>query len=148
MLSLLGAPALSQFLLEQQLRTLQSDSPDVSQLRARWVHFVDTERALSAEESALLERLLTYGPRAAAGDAAGTAHQIWVTPRVGTESPWSSKATDIAHVCGLDAVKRLERGTLYYLDARPRLPPPPLRRMAAALHDRMTESAWVDEAPV
>ncbi len=70
--------------------------------------------------------------------------KLLVTPRLGTVSPWSSKATDIAHVCGLGAVRRLERGTVYFIDAAAALSSQELRDLAALLHDRMTESLWVD----
>jgi phosphoribosylformylglycinamidine synthase len=59
-------------------------------------------------------------------------------------SPWSSKATDIAHVCGLDGVRRLERGTVYFIDAAATLTETELRDLGALLHDRMTESLWID----
>jgi phosphoribosylformylglycinamidine synthase len=68
--------------------------------------------------------------------------RLLVTPRVGTVSPWSSKATDIAHVCGLRGVRRLERGTLYFIDAAAPLGGAELKALGALLHDRMTESLW------
>ena len=72
----------------------------------------------------LLERLLTYGPREgapAANASAAGATEIIVVPRFGTISPWSSKATDIAHVCGLDAVRRIERGIVWRIDSAKKL---------------------------
>jgi len=68
-----------------------------------------------------------------------------VTPRLGTVSAWSSKATDIAHVCGLATVTRLERGTTYILRCTEPLSGAELGRLAPLLHDRMTESIWTDE---
>ena len=70
--------------------------------------------------------------------------RLLVTPRVGTESPWSSKATDILHVCGLKAVTRVERGTVYFVDSIATLGHAELQQLAAHLHDRMTESIWID----
>jgi phosphoribosylformylglycinamidine synthase len=67
-----------------------------------------------------------------------------VTPRAGTESPWSSKATDIVHVCGLDSVTRVERGTVYFIEADAALGTAELKRLGATLHDRMTESIWTE----
>ncbi len=90
----------------------------------------------------MLEKLLTYGPRAEAPTPLG--QRILVTPRVGTESPWSSKATDIVHVCGLEAVRRVERGTVYFIESAVRLDPAQLRQLAEPLHDRMTESVWIE----
>ncbi len=78
--------------------------------------------------------------------AAGSAHRILVTPRVGTESPWSSKATNIVNVCGLGAVTRVERGTMYFIESSAPLRATELKVLAAHLHDRMTESVWPDSA--
>jgi phosphoribosylformylglycinamidine synthase len=142
MFSLFGAPALSQFRLDHLLRSLQAQDPRVTTLSSRWLHFVDDSRPLTDSELGLLGKLLTYGSRIAAPEDRG--QRILVTPRVGTESPWSSKATDIVHVCGLDAVTRVERGTLYFIASTAALQPEDLRKLAAHLHDRMTESVWID----
>jgi phosphoribosylformylglycinamidine synthase len=151
MFSLFGAPALSPFRLDQLLRALKLQDPRVASLASCWIHFIDIRRELSAPESAVLSKLLTYGPRAPDafhdGGARGAPHagqRILVTPRVGTESPWSSKATDIAHVCGLDAVRRVERGTVFFIESATAFAAEELRRLATHLHDRMTESVWVD----
>src|SRR6202035_5527790 len=142
MFSLFGAPALSQFRLDQSLRALRRQDSRVAALSSRWLHFVDAPRPLADSERRLLEKLLTYGPRTEASPHRG--RQVLVTPRVGTESPWSSKATDILHVCGLDAVRRVERGTAYFIESTAALGRAELTRLAALLHDRMTESAWID----
>jgi phosphoribosylformylglycinamidine synthase len=146
MLSLLGAPALSQFRLDKLLSSIREIHKGVSGVSARYMHLIDVSRVLSEAELELLDRLLTYGPRARLPDERG--QPVLVTPRLGTVSPWSSKATDIAHVCGLKPVRRLERGTLYSLEAGEPLAPEVLRSIGALLHDRMTESLWVDtQAP-
>jgi phosphoribosylformylglycinamidine synthase len=149
MFSLLGAPALSQFRLLKLLQSLQLLNPRVSGVSSRYIHFVDESRPLNEHELEVLGKLLTYGPRAHMHSDRG--QQLVVTPRVGTVSPWSSKATDIAHVCGLQAVRRLERGTLYFIETAPAAPAEPLlgpdelRELGALLHDRMTESVWFGE---
>ena len=140
MFSLLGAAALSQFRLDKLLQSLRVSDARVSGLAARHIHFVDAPDALDERQLALLARLLTYGPRTPPGPQRGT--QLLVTPRVGTVSPWSSKATDIAHVCGLAGVRRLERGTLYFIEAEEPLDAAALARLGPSLHDRMTESVW------
>jgi phosphoribosylformylglycinamidine synthase len=142
MFSLFGAPALSQFRLDHSLRALRAQDQRVRALSSRWLHFVDDARPLLEAELGLLARLLTYGSRAL--PAADVGQRVLVTPRVGTESPWSSKATDIAHVCGLEAVRRVERGTLYFIDSTARLAQAELRELAAHLHDRMTETVWIE----
>src|SRR4051812_47487185 len=115
MLTLLGAPALSPFRITKLVGQLRTGQPAIVALTSRFVHFVDTERALDASESEILGRLLTYGPKkeeVAADDSRATdsGASIIVVPRAGTISSWSSKATDIAQVCGLGAVRRIERG--------------------------------------
>jgi phosphoribosylformylglycinamidine synthase len=151
MFSLFGAPALSQFRLDELLRALKVKDSRVTSLSSRWIHFVDTARALSEPELDVLGKLLTYGTAVPDGLRVADSpreprdgHRILVTPRVGTESPWSSKATDILHVCGLDAVTRVERGAVYEVESTAALGVADLNKLAVHLHDRMTESVWAD----
>jgi phosphoribosylformylglycinamidine synthase len=143
-LSLPGAPAHSLFRLERLQRELSAADGRVSGVRSRYIHYADVARELTPDEHRLLERLLTYGPREAPGRAPvhGPGHRLVVTPRIGTVSPWSSKATDIARVCGLDAVRRLERGTIFELQVSAPLDAASLAAVGGALHDRMTETVW------
>src|ERR1700736_3759023 len=149
MLQLPGAPALSAFRIAKLLARLATLEPAVRSLDARFIHFVDTARPLEPAELLILQRLLTYGPRIGnagggpdARDSTGTdsaGDTLLIVPREGTISPWSSKATDIAHVCGLTAIRRIERGIEYrLLDTRP-LGPERLAALAPVLFDRMTE---------
>jgi phosphoribosylformylglycinamidine synthase len=140
MLSLLGAPALSQFRLDALLRTLQARDARVSAVSSRFVHFADVSEPLDEHELEVLGKLLTYGPRPRLANDRG--RQLLVTPRVGTVSPWSTKATDIAHVCGLHHIRRLERGILYFIAGAAELSSDELQGLAALMHDRMTESVW------
>ncbi len=142
MFSLFGAPALSQFRLDHLLRTLRALDARVTGLRSQWLHFVDISRPLPDSELVLLGKLLTYGPRGEAPPH--RAQRVLVTPRVGTESPWSSKASDIVRVCGLDAVTRVERGTVYFIESAETIDAAGLEVLAAPLHDRMTDSIWID----
>ena len=142
MFSLLGAPALSQFRLEKLLQLLKAREPRVVAVSSRLVHFVDAARTLDESQLEILGKLLTYGPRPHAQAERG--RKLLVTPRLGTVSPWSSKATDIARVCGLADVRRLERGTVYFLQSSSPLEDAELESLGALLHDRMTESCWID----
>jgi phosphoribosylformylglycinamidine synthase len=147
MLSLSGAPALSPFRIAKLLARLAALDPSVSGLTSRFVHFVDVSRELAEREARILRELLTYGPRRAAPQLEIPGGQLLlVLPRAGTVSPWSSKATDIARVCGLEAVARIERGIAYYVRAARDLEAPRLERLACALHDRMTERVALDFA--
>ncbi len=145
MLVLPGAPAQSGFRTAKLLRRLQQIDARVTGLASRFHHFVDVERPLSASESGVLANLLEYGTEPPAGIAGRT---ILVIPRPGTISPWASKATDIAHVCGLAAVHRIERGIVYTVAADAPLSDADLQRLAAPLHDRMIEAAClaIDDA--
>jgi phosphoribosylformylglycinamidine synthase len=136
-----GAAALSEFRLDRLCASLCAVDPRVAGIEARWLHCVVAARPPAADELAQLQRLLgDVDPEPPAGG-----YRLVVTPRVGTVSPWSSKATDIAHVCGLAQVTRLERGCAYWIRANGALDEPALRRLGAALHDRMTETLWLGE---
>src|SRR6185312_16244746 len=115
MIELPGALAVSDFRIAKLRPALEKRHPGLGPISARFVHFVDLARALDTAERALLERLLTYGPREPEGVAQIRGAEVIVVPRFGTISPWSSKATDIARVCGLDAVLRIERGIAWTL---------------------------------
>ena len=150
MLILRGSPALSSFRLQKLQAALVADGLPVRALAAEFVHLAETTAPLSPAEHSVLSRLLTYGPRRTAVPVAGLL-QI-VAPRPGTISPWSSKATDIARLCGLPTVQRLERVIAYTveLDVPPvafplsPLDPAQLKTLRAKLHDRMTESVFGD----
>jgi phosphoribosylformylglycinamidine synthase len=144
MLILSGAPAVSDFRLAKLLDSIRSRVGHVERLDARYVHFADLERGLAAGELAVLESLLRYGPTTHAREPSG--ELLLVVPRFGTLSPWSSKATDIAHVCGLAAVRRIERGIAWYVTAPRSLDERQWADVAALLHDRMTESVLREPA--
>ena len=137
-----GAPSLSAFRRKKLLSTLQKKLPSLVSVYAEYIHFADLREPLSDNAAETLQALLTYGPRE---DKTSTKGQlILVVPRPGTISPWSSKATDIAHNCGLNQVVRVERGTAYYVHAEKLLSESQLTVLAAALHDRMVETVLDD----
>ncbi len=137
MLRFRGSPALSPFRLEKRLAILRQSVSAVTGLRAEFVHFVDG--VLTIHERELLDRLLQYGPATTEHHASGVPLFL-VVPRPGTLSPWSSKATDIAHNCGLQRIRRIERGVAYYLDSERPLTDGELAMLKPLLHDRMTEA--------
>lgn len=134
-----GSPALSAFRINKLLARFNDANLPVSDIYAEYVHFADLDAQLDSDEHARLQRLLKYGPTLA--DHAPTGQLILVTPRPGTISPWSSKATDIAHNCDLAKVKRLERGVAYYVTAS-QLTDAQRQDVATLLHDRMMESVF------
>jgi len=150
MLILRGSPALSPFRLAKLLQDLTAGGVPAVALAAEFVHVVDTARELTTTERSLLDKLLTYGPSRAAARINGVVQVV--VPRPGTISPWSSKATDIAHTCGLDAIRRIERVIAYTVDVGVTAPPFPLSPLDASqltllqakLHDRMTQAVFGD----
>ncbi len=138
-----GGNALSAFRARRLLAALQAVNERIEQISAQHVHWVRCSSALDASAHDKLQALLRYGDPSAP-DAGPTL--IVVMPRLGTVSPWASKATDIAHNCGL-AVQRIERVTEVrlglkrsLLGAGKALTADELAACAALLHDRMTES--------
>src|SRR5579884_1901344 len=143
MLILRGSPALSSFRLQKLLQDLTAATLPVRALGAEFVHLVELGGDLSPAERTVLEKILTYGPRRAAVTLTGLVQVV--APRPGTISPWSSKATDIAHICGLGAVKRIERVIAYTIDFGGTKPTgPQLSALAGRLHDRMTQAVFGD----
>ncbi|MFI3309701.1 phosphoribosylformylglycinamidine synthase [Ewingella allii] len=134
-----GSPALSAFRINKLLSRCQDAHLPVSDIYAEYVHFADVSAPLNSDEQTKLQRLLKYGPSLAEHAPAG--RLLLVTPRPGTISPWSSKATDIAHNCGLSQVLRLERGLAFYVQA-PSLTDEQWRQLGALLHDRMMETLF------
>ena len=135
MLTLRGTPALSVARAQKKLEDLREKAPSITGIYAEFLHFVDAAEELASDERAILERLLHYGPTRAPENPEGLA--IVVVPRFGTISPWSSKATDIAHICGLDRIRRIERGIRYVLVGASEADLP---RVLPSLHDRMTQA--------
>ncbi|RKH26442.1 phosphoribosylformylglycinamidine synthase [Corallococcus praedator] len=140
MLTLRGAPALSEFRLAKLLVRCRERVPTVATVYSEYVHFADTSAPLTDADAERLGRLLEYGPRAAKRERTGTL--LLVVPRPGTVSPWSTKATDIAHHCGLAQVRRMERGIAFFLTGPGgrELDVQEAAGVEAVLHDRMTQA--------
>jgi phosphoribosylformylglycinamidine synthase len=143
-LQLPGGPAHSQFRLAKLLDAVRAAVPGVRAISSGYLHLADCDSTLSASEHERLTALLTYGPRYEASEPCG--QWLLVAPRPGTTSPWSSKATDIAQVCELPQVRRIERGVRFHLDAATPLSSAEREAAGAVLHDRMTECVLLDEA--
>ena len=127
LLVLAGPPALSEFRLEKLREGLGIDG-----LYAEFVHLLRVDEPLGPAERERAEALLRYGPELDLPERCGEL-QLTVVPREGTISPWSSKATDIFHICDLERVTRVERGVRWFSTA------PFTKAAAGALYDRMTE---------
>jgi phosphoribosylformylglycinamidine synthase len=138
-LKLRGAAAFSTTRLARLRDSARQADPALAELAAEHWYFVECDGELNDDELGRLSDLLGIPGRL---PAAPTGQLLLVTPRLGTISPWSSKATDIAHNCGFAQVRRIERGTAFHAVGGARA------ALAGKLHDRMTESvlSTVDEA--
>ncbi len=137
-----GAPALSEFRISKLLEGCRQAGVSVDSIYAEFMHFADLSAELAENEKAVLVKLLTYGPAIKEGRTDGTL--FLVTPRPGTISPWSSKATDIAHNCGLTKIRRLERGIAYYVRSSEKLDDKARGVINSLIHDRMMETVLAD----
>jgi phosphoribosylformylglycinamidine synthase len=133
-LKLRGGAALSAFRRAKLESSLKAVHPSLAVAGSTFWHFVELGRAPDAAARDVLVRLLEYGAPSDAADPLGELYLV--VPRLGTISPWASKATDIAHSCGLAEVKRIERGIAYRITGHGA----ERARVAALLHDRMTET--------
>jgi phosphoribosylformylglycinamidine synthase len=139
-LSLRGSPALSPFRLEKLYDALKVNAPSIQHIYAELVHFAFSEHALNTDEKDTLTQILSYGP--SGNIESPTGELFLIIPRIGTISPWASRATDIANNCGLTRILRLERGVAYYVTTQHGQPLNAQEKAAliAATHDRMTET--------
>ena len=135
-----GGRALSPFRIRQREARLRASFPGGARLAARFIYFVDTRRPLSVAEEELLSDLLLGEGEPWAEPEFSIGRSVFVIPRIGTISPWSSKATEIAHHAGLEsALRRVERGIHWFVEDNTAARAP-LEVLAAPLHDRMTET--------
>ncbi len=148
-LTLPGRSALSAFRRKKLLAQLRDRAPQISAVSARYLYILHCDPALEERRRRTLERILDAD--AGGPSAADSSHiSILATPRPGTISPWSSKATDIIHNCGLESVQRVERATRWLFTLRQGLEPDArmIQAIAPLIHDRMTQTLLpgLDEA--
>ncbi|CDG96288.1 phosphoribosylformyl-glycineamide synthetase (FGAM synthetase) [Xenorhabdus bovienii str. puntauvense] len=134
-----GSPALSAFRITKLLSQCQDQQLPVTEIYAEYVHFAEIHSPITGNEREKLNRLLKYGPSLDEHEPKG--QLLLVTPRPGTISPWSSKATEIVHNCGLKQIARLERGIAYYIQSD-EMSDGQWQELSALLHDRMMESVF------
>ncbi|MBQ9602064.1 MAG: phosphoribosylformylglycinamidine synthase, partial [Neisseriaceae bacterium] len=139
--ALCGVSALSAFRLEKLAQKAKQLGLPECAISSEFWYFVASDAPLSAPELNKLEALLA-AKVVDAPNAPADKQLFLITPRIGTISPWASKATDIAHNCGLANVERIERGMAVYLSGS--LNDEQRQNWAALLHDRMTESVLSD----
>ncbi|MGP1939261.1 MAG: phosphoribosylformylglycinamidine synthase [Arsenophonus sp. ET-DL9-MAG3] len=135
-----GSTALSTFNITKLLSMCQQKKLPVIDIYAEYIHFVEINGLLNEDDQQKFNKLLDYNPSLIKQQPAG--QFFLVTPQLGVISSWSSKATDIAHNCGLQQIIRIERGIAYYIvySAPPNISE--LNNLYAILHDRMVQSIW------
>ena len=137
--ALRGASALSLFRIQKLAQKAAALGLPQAEIASEYWYFVSSSAPLDAAQTEKLQALLS----AVRVDTPAAGQSLFlVTPRIGTISPWSSKATDIAHNCGLDGVERIERGMAVYVSGS--LHGNERAQWASLLHDRMTESVLPD----
>lgn len=141
-LPLRGVTALSDFRVEKLLQKAAALGLPEVKLSSEFWYFVGSEKALDAATVEKLQALLAAQSVEQTPKAREGLHLFLVTPRLGTISPWASKATNIAENCGLAGIERIERGMAVWLEGR--LNDDEKQQWAALLHDRMTESVLPD----
>ena len=141
-LPLRGVTALSDFRVEKLLQKAAALGLPEVKLKSEFWYFVGSEKVLDAATVEKLQALLAAQSVKETPEAREGLHLFLVTPRLGTISPWASKATNIAENCGLEGIERIERGMAVWLEGR--LNDEQKQQWAALLHDRMTESVLPD----
>ncbi|MEQ5324679.1 MULTISPECIES: phosphoribosylformylglycinamidine synthase [Proteus] len=136
-----GSPALSAFRINKLLTQCQENDLPVQGIYAEFVHFAKVEGQLSEDDHIKLSQLLHYGPSLTEHEPIGEMRVV--TPRPGTISPWSSKATDIAHNCGLSKVIRIERGIAYFIEGDT-MTETQWQQLYGLIHDRMMETIFLN----
>ncbi len=142
-----GAAALSAFKSSKLLLSLQAKLPQVNAFSAQFVHLLDCTQKLSNSDSEVLRALLHYGAGLSSDSTVADPALLLtrvVVPRPGTISPWSSKASDILHNCGLVRVDRIERGTVFTVTVDRPLSGSEVAVLDDLLHDRMTQAILED----
>jgi len=139
MLFLYGSQPYTSFRLNQIIHRLQAQFTNITNLNSRYFYLVDTTRELSQKE---LQQLLALLPDSRVEDLTQSLEKLrcWIVPRVGTISSWSSKATEIARICELTAITRIERGVYYEVETKNGLTDTCIADLWAELHDPMTQT--------
>ena len=141
-LFLRGERALSGFRIEKLLQKAAALGLPEAEIRSEYWYFADCAEGLDAADAEKLEALLAGQVASVLPQSSGSLHLFLVTPRIGTISPWASKATEIAKNCGFAQIRRIERGMAVWLSGS--LSEAQKQQWAALLHDRMTESVLPD----
>ncbi len=140
MLLYLGKNPYSLFRKKKLLQQIQKKQPTIQTFSANYAYFVLAKDFLDEDH---LKLMAILDPVCSQWQGVKEGQSVWVTPRFGTISSWSSKATDILHVCGLKKISRIERGILYHFEDA-QISQQEIYPLLPLLHDQMTESCTFD----
>ena len=130
-----GIKAHRNFKLSNLNEKINSQFLDLKLLSSEFIHFIQTDSKLTIKQQTTLDKLLNYSRKV---NTSSFLHSIIIIPRIGTISPWSSKATDICKLCGFSKIKRIERGVIYHFSRK--IEPRQLNSILEVVMDKMTES--------
>ena len=130
-----GIQALRNFKVKTLNKKISALIPDIELVSSEYIHFIESRQNLNNSNKSTLEKLLDYAPKA---DLSNSNFEITISPRIGTISPWSSKASEICNLCGLSDIKRVERGITYHFNRRTN--GKELNTILEFVMDKMTES--------
>lgn len=129
-----GPAALTSFEAARLAERLRAIDPRVEAVDAAFLYLLKVskeDKASGEVDESRLRELLGSGELLPPGPC------VWIGPRLGTQSPWSSKATEILHHTGFAGVARVERARAVRISGAGNL-----EALAGSLHDRMTESVF------
>ena len=130
-----GIQALRKFKVNTLNEKIKPLIPNLNLIGTEYIHFIDSDKDLSTSNKKTLYKLLNYAPEV---DLKNSQHSVTISPRIGTISPWSSKASDICKLCGLSVISRVERGINYHFDRK--INAQELIIILELVMDKMTES--------
>ncbi len=130
-----GIQALRNFKVKTLNKKISALIPDIELVSSEYIHFIESKQDLNTSNKSTLDNLLNYAPKA---NLSNSNFQITISPRIGTISPWSSKASEICKLCGLSDIKRVERGITYHFNRRTN--DKELKAILEFVMDKMTES--------
>ena len=130
-----GIQALRNFKVKALNKKISALIPNIELISSEYIHFIESKNDLNTSTRSSLDKLLNYAPKA---NLLNSNFQITITPRIGTISPWSSKASEICKLCGLLDIKRLERGIIYHFTRSTN--DKELKTILEFVMDKMTES--------
>jgi len=136
-----GSQVFSEFRKIALIKKLKLVNSSINNIESTYLHLIESRNSLNFEENKRLEKILSYSPSSVSLDLANI---IYIGPRIGTISPWSSRASDIAKHAGIN-INRIERCAAISISSSNKLTKEDWRKIGGCIYDRMTESIFLDK---